>query len=120
VAAIGLNNISKYENFLLIIAYWIGPWLAVFFTDQLLRKGNHADLLFNPKHVNWAGPIAMLVGMAVSIPLFANQYPKFIATIPTHHPGVGDLTFEVGFVVSAIVYAILYYAGLAGTKKTGA
>jgi NCS1 nucleoside transporter family len=116
VAWIGLNDISKYENFLLIIAYWIGPWLAVFFTDQLLRKGNHADLLFDHKYVNWAGPIAMLVGMAVSIPLFANQYPKFIATIPTHHPGVGDLTFEVGFVVSAVVYAVLYWAGLAGTK----
>ena len=91
-------------------------WLAVFFTDQFLRRGNHADLLYDPKHVNWAGPIAMLVGMAVSIPLFANQYPKFIATIPTHHPAVGDLTFEVGFAVSAIVYAVLYYAGLAGTR----
>src|SRR5580698_10438813 len=85
VAWIGLNDISKYENFLLIIAYWIGPWLAVFFTDQLLRKGNHADLLFNPKHVNWAGPIAMLVGMGVSIPLFANQYPRYIAEVPLHH-----------------------------------
>jgi NCS1 family nucleobase:cation symporter-1 len=116
VALVGLNDISKYENFLLIIAYWIGPWLAVYFVDQLLRRGNHADLLFNEKHVNWAGPIAMIVGMAVSIPLFANQYPKFIATIPTHHPAVGDLTFEVGFVVSAVVYAALYFAGLAGTK----
>ncbi len=48
VALIGLNDISKYENFLLIIAYWIGPWLAVFFTDQILRRGNHADLLFDP------------------------------------------------------------------------
>jgi len=116
VAAVGLNNISKYENFLLIIAYWIGPWLAVYFTDQLLRRGNHADMLFDVNHVNWAGPIAMLVGMAASIPFFANQYPKFIATIPTHHPAVGDLTFEIGFVVSAVVYAVLYFAGLAGTK----
>ena len=29
---------SKYENFLLIIAYWIGPWLAVYFCDLLLRQ----------------------------------------------------------------------------------
>jgi nucleobase:cation symporter-1, NCS1 family len=108
VALIGLNDISKYENFLLIIAYWIGPWLAVYFTDQLLRRGNHAALLFDEKHVSWAGPVAMLVGMAVSIPLFANQYPKFIAFVPLHHGVVGDLTFEVGFVVSAIVYAVLY------------
>ncbi|HEX3649128.1 MAG TPA: cytosine permease, partial [Pseudonocardiaceae bacterium] len=28
---------NKYEQFLLIIAYWIGPWLGVMFTDQFLR-----------------------------------------------------------------------------------
>jgi nucleobase:cation symporter-1, NCS1 family len=116
VALVGLNNISKYENFLLVIAYWIGPWLAVFFVDQLLRKGNHAGLLYDEGHVNWAGPIAMIAGMAVSIPLFANQYPKYVEYIPTHHPAVGDLTFEVGFVVAAVVYAVLYAAGLAGTR----
>jgi NCS1 family nucleobase:cation symporter-1 len=115
-ALIGLDNIDKYENFLLIIAYWIGPWLAVYFTDQLLRRGNQAALLFDDKHVNWAGPIAMLVGMAVSIPLFANQYPRYIAWVPLHHGAVGDLTFEVGFVVAALVYAGLYAAGLAGTR----
>ena len=35
----GLHNAgSKYENFLLIIAYWIAPWLAVYFCDMLLRR----------------------------------------------------------------------------------
>jgi NCS1 nucleoside transporter family len=107
VALIGLNDIDKYENFLLIIAYWIGPWLAVFFTDQLLRRGNHAALLYNPKHTSWAGPIAMAVGMAVSIPLFSNQ-TKYVGYFPDHHGSLGDLTFEVGFVVAALVYAVLY------------
>jgi NCS1 nucleoside transporter family len=117
VALIGINDIDKYENFLLIIAYWIGPWLAVYFTDQLLRRGNQAALLFDARHVNWAGPIAMLVGMGVSIGLFADQPPRFTAWVPTHHPKFGDLTFEVGFVISALVYAGLYFAGLAGTKS---
>jgi len=36
----GLHDAGqKYENFLLIIAYWIGPWLGVMFTDQYLRRG---------------------------------------------------------------------------------
>jgi NCS1 nucleoside transporter family len=121
LAAVGLDNISKYENFLLIIAYWIGPWLAVFFVDQLINRGNHADVLYDKKHRNLAGPIAMIVGMAVSIPLFANQYPRYIAYVPTHHPAVGDLTFEVGFLVSAVIYFVLYKAGLGPKKKaTGA
>jgi len=112
VAAFGLHDAGqKYENFLLIIAYWIGPWLAVFFTDQLLRRGNHADLLYNDKHRSWAGPIAMALGMAISILLFSNQ-TEFVGFIARHHSsssyGIGDLTFEVGFVVSAVLYAILY------------
>jgi nucleobase:cation symporter-1, NCS1 family len=112
VAMVGLNDISKYENFLLIIAYWIGPWLAVFFVDQLINRGNHADLLFDHKHTNWAGPIAMIVGMVVSIGLFANQPPRFTAYFPTHHPNIGDLTFEVGFVLTAVLYYVLCLAGL--------
>jgi purine-cytosine permease-like protein len=117
VAAFGLNDISKYENFLLIIAYWIGPWLAVFFVDQVIRRGNHAALLYDHKHASWAGPIAMAVGMAVSILLFSNQL-KFVGYFPKHHPGIGDLTFEVGFLVSAVLYFVLYRAGLGGQKKS--
>jgi nucleobase:cation symporter-1, NCS1 family len=112
VAAIGLNDIDKYENFLLIIAYWIGPWLAVFFVDQLINRGNHAAVLYDTKHKNLAGPIAMLTGMVVSIGLFANQPPRFTAYFPKHHPKIGDLTFEVGFVVTVVVYYALVLAGL--------
>jgi purine-cytosine permease-like protein len=107
VALDGLNDISKYENFLLIISYWIGPWLAVFFVDQLIRRGNHAALLYDHKHTSWAGPVAMAVGMAVSISLFSDQL-KFVAWVPKHHPKFGDLTFEVGFVIAAIVYYVGY------------
>ena len=38
---------TKYENFLLIIAYWIAPWLAVYFCDMLLRKDPDETLLFS-------------------------------------------------------------------------
>ena len=34
---------EKYENFLLVIAYWIAPWLGVVFTDRLLRRGTVVD-----------------------------------------------------------------------------
>jgi NCS1 nucleoside transporter family len=110
VAVFGLSDVSKYENFLLIIAYWIGPWLAVVFTDQLLRRRvNLAALLFDARHTSWAGVVAMVVGMAVSIPLFCNQ-TEYIGYVPARHPAVGDLTFEVGFVVAAVVYAALAVA----------
>jgi NCS1 nucleoside transporter family len=110
VASHYLDNPSTYENFLLIIAYWIGPWLAVVFLDRWFRRGSRdlGAVAQDTKYQNWAGPIAMAVGGAISIWLFANQYPKYIGPVPTHHPKFGDITFEVGFVLSGIVYFVLY------------
>jgi NCS1 nucleoside transporter family len=120
VAWDGLSDAGeKYENFLLIIAYWIGPWLAVVFVDQLIRRGNHADLLYDRRHTSWAGPIAMIVGGAVSILLFSDQ-TKFVGYVARHHStssyGIGDLTFEVGFLLAGIAYYVLYRAGLGRSK----
>ncbi len=109
VAGTGLHNAgTDYENFLLVIAYWIGPWLGVFFADWLLRRGQRVDgFLFDRKHNPWAGFVAMAIGMAVSIPLFSNQ-SEFTGVIAKHNPSIGDLTFEVGFVISAVLYAIFF------------
>ena len=98
---------TKYNNFLLIIAYWIGPWLAVVFCDMFLRRRKSTEeterLLFDKKYANWAGPVAMLVGAGVSIWLFANQ-TEYVGLIPKHWPNAGDLTFEVGSLLTAVIY----------------
>jgi len=99
---------TKYNNFLLVIAYWIGPWLGVFFTDQLLRRGQDVDgLLFSKDHKPIAGVLAMAGAMAVSIPLFSNQ-TDYVGALAKHYPNLGDLTFEVGFVLAAVFYRLLF------------
>ncbi|SDI85372.1 nucleobase:cation symporter-1, NCS1 family [Frankineae bacterium MT45] len=111
VAFTGLHDAgSKYESFLLVIAYWIGPWLGVVFADRWLRRRSLDRL--NPivtdrRFENWVGPVAMLVGIAVSVWLFSHQ-DKYLAPIPSHFPSVGDITFEVGFVISALLYLVLF------------
>ncbi len=108
VAITGLHDAgAKYTDFLLIISYWIAPWLAVMFCDQLLyRRRSLAEeegLLFNRHYSNWAGPAAMVLGVVLSVWLFSNQ-TKYVGLIPKHAPSVGDLTFEAGFVITAVVY----------------
>jgi purine-cytosine permease-like protein len=109
VALSGLSDAGqKYNNFLLVIAYWIGPWLGVFFTDQFLRRGRHvAGFLFDRKHNPWAGVTAMAAAIGLSIWLFANQ-TDYVGVVPKHYPAVGDLTFEVGFVLAALLYALFF------------
>jgi len=114
----GLHNAaSKYENFLLIIAYWIAPWLAVYLCDMLLRKDPHESLLFDKRHANWAGPVAMLIGIGISIWLFSNQ-TEYVGVVPTHVGDVGDLTFEVGFVITAVVYLTWHAIARTGRENT--
>jgi NCS1 family nucleobase:cation symporter-1 len=109
LALSGLNDAgTKYNNFLLVIAYWIGPWLGVFFADQFLRRGKRVDgLLFDRKHNPWAGFAAMAIAMAVSIYFFANQ-EDYTGLVPKHFANAGDLAFEVGFVLAALLYALFF------------
>jgi NCS1 family nucleobase:cation symporter-1 len=106
----GLKDAAgNYEAFLLVIAYWIAPWLGVVLTDRWLRRGTEIDGLLQDKHhVNLAGPIAMLVGMVISIWLFCYQV-KYTGPVAKLNDGViGDLTLFVGFGLSAVLYLVLF------------
>ncbi|ETK35803.1 purine-cytosine permease family protein [Microbispora sp. ATCC PTA-5024] len=111
VALSGLDDAGhKYEAFLLVIAYWIGPWLGVVLTDMVLRRGrdirDDEPLMFDRGHANWAGPVAMVVGVVLSVWLFSNQ-EQYVGLVPKRVPAVGDIAFEVGFLISAAVYLAL-------------
>jgi len=92
-----------YENFLLVIGYWITPYLGVIFTDYWLRRGRFDEAQFyDTGNTKITGLIAMVAGIVVSIP-FWNQ-SLYLGPIPKALPQLGDLTFIVGFVVAAAVY----------------
>jgi len=112
----GLKDAGEsYEAFLLVIAYWIAPWLGVVLTDRLLRLRSLAgigsidsvdEVVIDRGYVNLTGPIAMLLGMVLSIWLFSDQ-TKYTGPMVTAHGSIGDLTLLVGFAVSALVYLLL-------------
>src|SRR3954449_11974696 len=108
VAFLGLNDISSYENFLLVISYWIGPWLGVYLVDWYLRRGRRVDgFLFDHKHRPLAGWLSMLVGMVLSIWLFADQ-SLYVGVVPERWPAFGDIAFFVGFLVAGVLYAAIH------------
>ncbi|HEY4268725.1 MAG TPA: cytosine permease [Galbitalea sp.] len=118
VALTALHDVgATYTDFLLIIAYWIAPWLGIVFVDRLLRRGTAITELVPDKarYSNWAGPIAFVVATVVSIWLFADQV-KFVGVIakattpdkPFANPAIGDLTAIVGFILAGLIYLILF------------
>jgi NCS1 nucleoside transporter family len=100
---------SQYTNFLLLISYWIAPWLAIVFTDYWLRRGDYGDesIFYDTKYLRWQGFGAMAVGLVVSVGLFANIFGLYVGPIANSYPQIGDITFIVGFVVTAVLYYVL-------------
>jgi nucleobase:cation symporter-1, NCS1 family len=108
IALLALGDAAAgYEAFLLVVVYWIGPWLGVVLTDQYLRRRVPVELLYDRGYANSAGLIALLVGIVVSVGLFSNQ-ELFTGLVPRVLPGVGDVTFLVGIALSAGLYALLF------------
>lgn len=109
-AVINANFSTWYGNFLLVIAYWIAPWLGVVLVDRFLRRGTSiAELVPDTaRYRNWAGVIALVVGGAVSIWLFSNQ--SFYLGPIAKHSNIGDITPFVGAVLAAIIYLLLFKA----------
>src|SRR3984893_18199472 len=99
---------SQYTNFLLLISYWIAPWLAVMFTDYWLRRGDYGDesMFYNTKYLRWQGFVAMAVGLVVSVWLFANVNGLYVGPIANSNPQIGDVTFIAGFIISAVLYYV--------------
>jgi NCS1 family nucleobase:cation symporter-1 len=106
-----------YENFLLVIAYWIAPWLGIVLVDRFLRRGTEIASLVPDaaRYRNPSGIIALVVGGAVSIILFSNQvffHGLFVAPslTKTDFNGIGDYTPLVGFLLAGILYYALFTA----------
>lgn len=106
---------ASYEAFLLIVAYWIGPWLGIIFADEYLRRGQRIDhLLYDRTYTNWGGVAAFLIGLVVSVVLFSNQV-KFVGYLAEKVPDLGDITFFAGFLISGAAYLVLNRARIGRT-----
>jgi len=96
---------QNYENFLLLLGYWITPWMGVLFADFYMRGRSPS-----PGHeararqgVYLPGLISFLVGFGLSTPFMSSTwYTGFIAKAL----GGVDLTFAVGFLVALITYLL--------------
>ncbi|SKA94030.1 nucleobase:cation symporter-1, NCS1 family [Agreia bicolorata] len=101
---------ASYENFLLVIAYWIAPWLGIVLADRWLRRGTAVLALVvdeKNKYRNPAGIIAFVVAAVVSIGLFSNQ-AVYVGLIVRSTPEIGDLTALVGFALAAVLYVVVF------------
>jgi NCS1 family nucleobase:cation symporter-1 len=104
--AIKGDFVLQFEGFLLVVSYWVAPWIAVVLTDSILRKGQDIGALAqDTKRENAAGVIAFVVAVVVSIWGFCNQV-AYTGPFAKQY-SLGDITPLVGFVLAALLYVVL-------------
>ncbi|HTI13768.1 MAG TPA: cytosine permease [Dictyobacter sp.] len=105
------NLDATLDNFLLLMAYWLGPWAIILVLEHFVfRRGTYNVNDWNTRlklPLGWAAIVAMFVGL-VGVYLGAAQ-TLFIG--PIAHALGGqygmDIGFELGVIFAAIVYLIL-------------
>ncbi|ASR04301.1 cytosine permease [Gordonia rubripertincta] len=108
---------ASYEAFLLLVAYWIGPWLGVVFADRLLRKEPPTlTLLYDTRYANWGGVAAFVLGLLASVLLFCNQ-ERFVGYVVRAIPELGDIGAFVGFALAFGLYLILARGRVAQSQQ---
>lgn len=111
LALIGYQNFTQnYENFLIVLDYWIMPWLAVVLLDFYVFRHREALGFSQAGGVNWNGLIAWLAGLAVSLLFISEQLQVF--GIKAHGPlaawfGDADFGYFIGFVVAGLLYLLV-------------
>ena len=112
---IAIPAVSDFNNtlsdFLLIIAYWLGPWSIILIEEHFIfRRGKYNVNEWNTPAklpIGWAAMIAMAFGL-LGVYLGAAQV-LFVGPVANlFNPPYGmDIGFELGLVFAGIIYLIL-------------
>lgn len=121
-AFLSVDHVKTLEGFLLVVSYWVAPWVAIILVDALQRGSANLGKVASSIGENLAGPISFVVATVGSIWLFSNQYPTYVAPLATSGEFAnnffmtpdnfkvivgGDATAIVGFVTAAVLYFVL-------------
>ena len=121
IALVGYKHfVSNLSNFLDVLLTIFIPWSAVNLTDYfLVRRGNYdVTAFFIPNGVYgkfaWRGVVAYAIGLAAQWP-FVSQ-PDYVGPLVSHLGGA-DISWLVGFFVSAVAYLILVVSSATETGR---
>ena len=104
------DYLSSFNNFVLLMLYFLVPWTAVNLVDfYLVRRGKYAIAeIFNPRGIYgrwaWRGMVAYLIGFVAMIPFF---YTSFYVGPVSAALGGADISFVVGLIVSGGLYLLV-------------
>ncbi|MDQ6659772.1 MAG: cytosine permease, partial [Chloroflexota bacterium] len=110
------NFNATLDSFLLLVAYWLGPWSIILILENFVFRHGHynVDDWNTPSRlpVGWAAIVSMLIGLfgaylgASQTFIINNNFYPLMGPIAAQLSGM-DIGFELGVVFAAIAYLIL-------------
>ncbi|TMD24322.1 MAG: allantoin permease [Chloroflexi bacterium] len=116
LALVGYQNFTQnYQNFLIVLDYWIMPWLAVVLIDYYGFRHREPMGFSGAPDWNRMGPIAFAIGLLVSLLFISETFAKgpFAALF-----GGADFGYFIGFLVAGLVYIVLNRGGARPRKAS--
>lgn len=108
--SIPAQYLGNFNNFVVLMLYFLVPWTAVNLVDfYFVRRGHYAITeIFNPNGIygrwGWRGLLAYLVGFLAMVPFFVTTfYTGPVASVF----GGADVSFVVGLAVAGLLYYVL-------------
>ena len=111
LALIGSRDfLQNYQNFLIVLDYWIMPWLAVVLLDFYVFRHREPMGFSEAVSLNWNGLIAWVIGLGVSLLFIYEQFEIF--GVKAHGPfatwfGDADFGYFIGFIVAGVIYLLV-------------
>jgi NCS1 family nucleobase:cation symporter-1 len=97
---------SFYEGFLLLLDYWITPWLAIVLIDFfILGHRDYREVVEAPA-VRGSGLLSYLFGLLCSVPFISWGYSNLSYTgyISANYLGGADISYYIALIVTGLTY----------------
>jgi NCS1 family nucleobase:cation symporter-1 len=100
----GANFAINFQNFLLILDYWITPWLAIILIDFFVVRRTTPQSCANAKNWNFGTLLIYVSSILLSVPFMV--WPTgYVGPLSTLFGGA-DFSYFVSFAIAAVLYFI--------------
>jgi NCS1 family nucleobase:cation symporter-1 len=103
---------STYQNFLLLLSYWIAPWLAVMLTDFFYHRVYGRASAWHA----WQGMTAFIGGVVISIPFMSTVL--YTGPLARQLLKGTDISYFISTIVSVFIYVAIMKLNLAGVQES--
>lgn len=97
---------SFYEGFLLLLDYWVTPWIAIVVVDFYIFGRRGPEYVRKAPSIGIAALISYITGLLCSIPFISWSYANLSYTgyISSHFLRGADISYYVAFLVTFLLY----------------